>query len=168
MRSRKAIVASMLFLFLELCLFSAHSEQFYRWVDKAGHITFSDSPNPPSPDHQLMETKNYTPTPVETRDQGLLRLEEMRAYNREHPLPSEITRNTSEPTFSKAECEEAIRHHEIETESLTSTRASVAAAETRMRAKCNRPERPSRSNLRRHRQDFDRDHQMPAREPPRL
>lgn len=138
-------INSILLLFNLICL-TAHADQLYHWVDKSGHITFTDSPIPPSPDHQLADTKHYTPTSPEIQEQGRQRLEEIRNYNLEHPLPLETSKQPSnEISFSKAECESAMRHYKLEAESLARTRDSVDAAEAQMRAKCSRPERQSHS-----------------------
>ncbi|CAK0751360.1 exported hypothetical protein [Gammaproteobacteria bacterium] len=132
-----------LFCLLSLAA-TADPLQVYRWADKTGRVTFTDSPLPPSPDHHLVETQSYTPPSPQSLEQGQLRLEELRAYNREHPLPVAPTvSSTSTSAFSKMECEAAMRHYEIESGSLKNTRVSVAAAEAEMRTKCNRPERES-------------------------
>jgi len=74
----------------------------------------------------------------------LRRMEELRAYNREHPLPS-VLKDKNQSTSSQTGCGEAMRHYEIESGSMKSTHASVRAAEAQMRAKCNRSERKPRS-----------------------
>ncbi|CAK0757934.1 exported hypothetical protein [Gammaproteobacteria bacterium] len=143
MHSLSIVIAKTTLLLSCLVSVPSSAEQFYRWIDKTGQVTFSDSAIPPSPNHHLEETQSYTPPSPQSQEQGLQRLKEFRTYNREHPL-SFIVNNRSGTTPSRAECEDAMHHYEIESNSLTSTHASIKVAEAQMRMKCHQSERKSR------------------------
>ena len=133
----------------------ASAVQLYRWIDDSGHVTFTDSPTPPSPTHRLMETQTYAPPTADEEERGQRRMEELRSYNRDTP-PVPASSGSSGPVFSKAECEAAMRHYQLESESGIRTPDSVAAAEAQMRTRCNRPERETGHAQERHRSHRER------------
>ncbi|CAK0777003.1 hypothetical protein CCP3SC1AL1_880003 [Gammaproteobacteria bacterium] len=130
-------------IFLTVCLslgsISCGAEEVYRWTDPEGHTTFTNSPTPPSLTHQLLETQRYDSLPLEQRLAAQQNLEAMREYNLTHPLPTtEVAyRNRRQgPTFSKWECNDAMRHYKLEAESLKGDSTATAAAEAEMQVKC--------------------------------